>query len=142
MLTELETKMEFASKAENINLVEKLIDEIREQYLLSEDVYGNMIVAVTEAVTNAIHHGNKLNPLKTVTLKCDYKDDTIVFLITDQGPGFNQYNLPDPTAPENLEKPHGRGIFLMKHLTDQIIFSDEGRTVELCFKLTESPVEN
>lgn len=138
MYTELETKMELASKAENINEVEKLIDEIREQYPLSEDVYGNMLVAVTEAVTNAIHHGNKLNPAKKVSVNCDYQENKVLFSITDEGLGFDHFHLPDPTSPENVEKLNGRGIFLMKHLADQIIFSDNGRTVELAFKITEN----
>lgn len=135
MLTQLDTKMEFDSRPENINLVEKLVEDIREQFPLSEDLYGNMLVAVTEAVNNAINHGNKLNPEKKVQLECSLKDERIVFIIKDQGEGFNYYLLPDPTAPENIENPNGRGIFLMKHLADQLIFSDYGRTVELGFKL-------
>jgi serine/threonine-protein kinase RsbW len=53
----------------------------------------------------------------------------------DQGVGFDQNNLPDPTSPENIENPGGRGIFLMKHLADEVNFSDEGRKVELTFYL-------
>ncbi len=53
-----------------------------------------------------------------------------------EGVGFDFYNLPDPTAPENIEKPTGRGIFLMKHLSDQLIFSDNGRTIEMHFRKT------
>lgn len=136
MIAELTTYMELDSKTENLNQVEKLIDEIRGNYPLHEDIYGNMLVAVTEAVTNAIQHGNKLNPDKKVCINCDYAEDRIQFTITDEGPGFDHFHLPDPTAPENLEKPNGRGIFLMKHLADQIIFSNSGRTVELSFKLT------
>ena len=136
MLTQMDTKMEFDSRAENINLVEKLVDDIREQFPLSEDLYGNMLVAVTEAVNNAIIHGNKANPDKKVKVDCSYKDDRLVFIIKDQGEGFNYSLLPDPTAPENIENPNGRGIFLMKHLADQLIFSDYGRTVELGFKLS------
>lgn len=139
MLAELITRMELSSRTENINEVEKLINEIRDQYPLNEDVYGNMLVAVTEAVSNAIQHGNKLDPSKKVSVNCDYVNDRISFKITDEGPGFDHYHLPDPTSPENLEKPNGRGIFLMKHLADQLIFSDLGRTVELSFKISGAP---
>ena len=141
MEAQLERKIEFASSIENVTLVEKLIEDIKEFHPVSEDVYGNMLVAVTEAVNNAIYHGNKLNADKKVHLQYESKDDQIVFVITDEGTGFDQYSLPDPTAPENIEKPNGRGIFLMKHLSDQIIFSNDGRTVELCFKLSETPAE-
>jgi serine/threonine-protein kinase RsbW len=57
-----------------------------------------------------------------------------MFIISDEGTGFDYYNLPDPTAPENLEKETGRGVFLMKELADQVIFSENGRVVEMYFK--------
>ena len=81
-------------------------------------------------------HGNKSDPKKKVSVSCIHSPHSIVFTIADEGPGFDYYNLPDPTSPENLEKECGRGIFLMKHLTDQLIFSENGRVVELNFKLS------
>ena len=59
----------------------------------------------------------------------------LVFIVKDQGPGFDFNTLPDPTAPENLEKMSGRGIFIIKQLSDMVIFSDDGRTMEIHFKL-------
>lgn len=123
------------SKAESINTVERLIDDLRTEFDIHEDVYGNMLVAVTEAVNNAIFHGNQSDPAKEVSIKYALADDKMSFTIKDEGLGFDYYNLPDPTAPENLEKPTGRGIFLMKNLADQLIFAEEGRVVELFFKL-------
>ncbi len=96
-----------------------MIDDVRSKYNVSEDMFGNMLVAVTEAVTNAIYHGNKGDASKKVHVKYALSNHHLSFTITDQGPGCDFYNLPDPTAPENLEKECGRGIFLMKHLTDQ-----------------------
>jgi serine/threonine-protein kinase RsbW len=126
--------MQIDSKPESIHLIERLIDDLRAEYNIHEDAYGNILVAVTEAVNNAIQHGNKYNPNLKVHISYEIENDTISFVITDQGNGFDYYNLPDPTAPENLEKPTGRGVFLMKHLADQIIFSNNGSTVELFFK--------
>lgn len=123
------------SKAESINTVERLIDDLRTEFDIHEDVYGNMLVAVTEAVNNAIFHGNSSDSAKEVAIDYTLSDDKISFTIKDEGPGFDYYNLPDPTAPENLEKPTGRGIFLMKNLADQLIFSEEGKVVELFFNL-------
>ena len=57
----------------------------------------------------------------------------IKFVVKDEGKGFNYEQLPDPTSPENLEKPGGRGIFLMKHLSDEVQFKENGRVVELSF---------
>jgi serine/threonine-protein kinase RsbW len=135
MNTEKQTfTMEIISQPESINLVEKLIDEIKTEFSIHEECYGNMLVAVTEAVNNAIQHGNKYDPAKKVQVAYEIEPDQIAFTISDQGHGFDYLNLPDPTDPENLEKPAGRGVFLMKHLADQIIFSENGRVVELYFK--------
>jgi len=137
MYVEGETKtIQLNSQPESIGSVERLIEEVRGKYNVSEDMFGNMLVAITEAVTNAIYHGNKADPKKKVSVKYELSNHHLSFTITDEGPGFDYYNLPDPTAPENLEKECGRGIFLMKHLTDQLIFSENGRVVELNFKLT------
>lgn len=127
--------LELASNPESISVVERMIDDIRNKYNVSEDMFGNMLVAITEAVTNAIYHGNKSDPAKKVSVSSTHAPNSIVFTIADEGTGFDYYNLPDPTAPENLEKECGRGIFLMKHLTDQLIFSENGRVVEMTFKV-------
>ncbi len=127
-----------SSQPASINLVEKLVDDLRASLDLNEDMYGNMLVALTEAVTNAIYHGNKSDAGKMIHVKYAMTTEQITFSVTDEGPGFDFYDLPDPTAPENLEKPSGRGIFLMKHLADQIIFGDNGRTVEIIFNIHHS----
>jgi len=126
--------MQISSQPESINLVEKLIDEIKQEHDIHEECYGNMLVAVTEAVNNAIQHGNKYDPDKMVSINYEIDTDQISFTISDEGSGFDYMNLPDPTDPENLEKPTGRGVFLMKHLADQIIFAENGKVVELYFK--------
>ncbi len=136
MLVEYQTqKLQLVSKIESINLIEKLVDEIRDEYHIAEDSYGNMLVAITEAVTNAIYHGNKANPELKVNISYELRNNKVAFVISDEGIGFDYYNLPDPTAPENLERPCGRGIYLMRHLSDQLIFADNGRTVELYFQV-------
>ena len=126
-------KMQLASRPESINQVEKLVDEIRDEYKISEDCYGKILISLTEAVTNAIGHGNNNDPSKMIDITYQFNGDKINFTVADQGPGFDYYNLPDPTAPENLEKPCGRGIYLMKHLSDQLIFNNNGSSIELTF---------
>jgi serine/threonine-protein kinase RsbW len=130
----IDYNLQILSVPENLNLVEKMIDEIREKHNIQSECYGNMLVALTEAVNNAIHHGNAADPGKKVHIACKCENEVLHFYVTDEGIGFDYYNLPDPTAPENIEKPTGRGIFLMKHLSDQLIFSDNGRTIEMHFK--------
>src|SRR5688572_8552896 len=121
------------SMVENIRMIESFIDNAKEKFHLDDDIYGNIMIAVTEAVNNAIKHGNNNNKSKNVYLSLSLNDSLIKFIVKDEGAGFNYQNLPDPTAPENLEKPGGRGIFLMKHLSDEVEFKDHGRVVELSF---------
>ena len=127
-------KIQLKSVIENIQEVEELINSIFEENELSEDYYGNMMVAISEAVNNAIKHGNKLDENKNVDITFKHRGDNYQFTISDEGEGFDYHNLPDPTSPENIEKPEGRGIFLMKNLADEVHFSDSGRTIELVFK--------
>lgn len=127
-------EISFNSVAENIHIVEKLIDEVCEILKISEEHYGNILISMTEAVNNAIVHGNKLDPEKQVNVKVKSDDKSVHFTIEDEGPGFDYDNLPDPTAPENIEKPNGRGVFLMKNLADECTFEDNGRIVELEFE--------
>ena len=127
--------LSFSAISENIVLVEKLIDDICTEFNINEDHYGNILVALTEAVNNAIHHGNKANPQKMVFVSFESDEKELSFTIKDQGEGFDFNSLPDPTDPENIEKPNGRGVFLMKHLADNMEFKDDGRTVSLKFKL-------
>lgn len=132
-MPENEKVISFTSNTENISIVEKLVDEVCETYQIKEDFYGNILISLTEAVNNAIVHGNKLDPEKNVSVSFSADESILRFVITDEGPGFDYDNLPDPTAPENIEKPNGRGVFLMKNLADNCAFKDDGRIVEMEF---------
>lgn len=125
--------IQIPSITDNIRMIESFIDNAKERFQLDEDLYGNIMIAVTEAVNNAIKHGNSGNSTKNVHLTLSLNDNLLKFVIKDEGSGFEYDNLPDPTAPENIEKPGGRGIFLMKHLSDEVHFTEGGRIVELSF---------
>lgn len=131
----MKAEIRFQSKIENINIVEKLVDDISAQQNLSSEIYGNLLVAMVEAVNNAIIHGNKLDETKEVVVDYGIDGGFFWFNVKDQGPGFDFNSLPDPTLPENIEKPHGRGIFLMSHLVDEIAFEDKGTKVCLRIKI-------
>ncbi|MFT6715605.1 MAG: serine/threonine-protein kinase RsbW [Saprospiraceae bacterium] len=132
----MQEKLSFSSKVENINLVEKLIDDICDKHKVNEDNYGNILIAITEAVNNAIHHGNKSNPLAEVKVSFSTNDKELTFVVEDEGAGFDFDSLPDPTDPKNIEKPHGRGVFLMRNLSDDITFLNEGSSVKMVFDIT------
>ena len=125
--------IQIPSIIDNIRMIESFIDNAKERFHLEDDIYGNIMIAVTEAVNNAIKHGNSGNSTKSVSLSLHLNENLLRFTISDEGGGFDYESLPDPTAPENLEKPGGRGIFLMKHLSDEVEFKEGGKVVELSF---------
>ena len=126
-------RIEVPALTENIRMIESFIDNAKEKFQLDDDIYGNIMIAVTEAVNNAIKHGSQSDSTKNVHISLLLDNSTLKFRIEDQGAGFDYSHLPDPTAPENIAKPGGRGIFLMKHLSDDVEFQDGGRVVELSF---------
>lgn len=130
-------KIEIDSSPENIAVVEKFVEDMSQEFSVGEEVFGNILVTVTEAANNAIHHGNKGDQSKKVIIECIHLEskNTIIFTIEDEGPGFDYNNIPDPTAPENIEKTSGRGIFLMQQLSDDFNFSENGAKVELHFRI-------
>ena len=128
-------KIRIASRAENIILVERMIEDVCDLFNISEDYYGNILVAITEAVNNAIYHGNQANPKKNIDIFFKSFPDHVSFIVKDEGQGFNYDSLPDPTNPENIENPNGRGVFLMRNLADKVSFEDNGSKVVLDFKM-------
>jgi len=126
-------KIEIPSLSENIRIVESFIDNVKDRFNIDDDIYGNIMVSVTEAVNNAIKHGNKSDKNKNVVLSVVCEENLMKFIIEDEGEGFDVESLPDPTAPENLDKLSGRGIFLMKHLADEVKHLDNGTKTELIF---------
>ena len=133
IMPDTEKVLTFSSTTANIAIVENLVDELCETHSIKEDFYGNILIALTEAVNNAIVHGNKLDEDKQVRLAVSHSGEVLKFTIQDEGPGFDYDNLPDPTAPENIEKPNGRGVFLMKNLADRCEFLEDGTIVALEF---------
>lgn len=121
------------SLPDNIRIIESFIDNAKEKFQFNDDIYGNIMISVTESVNNAIKHGNRNEKSKNVSISLEISESQLKFRVEDEGAGFDYNNLPDPTAPENIENPGGRGIFLMKHLADEVVFSNNGSVVELIF---------
>ena len=128
-------KISLASESKSLLVLEEWINKLCDLYQISVEQYGNVLIAITEAVNNAIIHGNKNMANKKTDIEYNIENQTITFTIFDEGTGFDFNNLPDPTSPENLEKPQGRGIFLMNHLADEVNFIDNGNVVQLKFSI-------
>ena len=126
-------KISIPSLIENIKIIESFIDNAREKFDINDDIYGNIMISVTECISNAIIHGNESNKDKLVHLELLIEEELLMFIIEDEGAGFDFNEQQDPTAPENIEKPGGRGIFLIKHLSDDVKFEEGGKKTVLSF---------
>ncbi len=123
------------STAQSITKVENYVRRISSKYDIGDDHYPNILISLTEAVNNAITHGNGEDQSKSVNIDMARTDTGLAFRISDEGLGFDPESIPDPTSNENIECCGGRGVFLMKQLSDRINFHDNGRTVEIFFDL-------
>ena len=129
-------KHQLPSEIETLAKVERIVEDLKADYDIPEDIYGNILVSLSEATNNAIKHGNKYDPEKTIDLLFEFSTKEYIFTIEDRGNGFDYDNVPDPTHPDNIEKPDGRGIFIMKNLSDEVEFLDDGKKVKLRFQRT------
>ncbi|MEQ8907797.1 MAG: ATP-binding protein [Vicingaceae bacterium] len=127
-------KHQLPSAIESLAKVEQLIDDLKVSFNIPEDQYGNILVSLSEAVNNAIKHGNQLDASKFIDLSFEFSDKAIVFSVKDQGQGFDYNKIPDPTHPDNIDKPDGRGIFIMKSLSDKVEFEENGSLVKIEFQ--------
>ena len=130
-------KLVLQSNLNSISRIEPYVNQIVSDFGINDEIYGNILIALTEAVNNAILHGNKEDKSKkvTISLVSNHPKKQLVFQISDDGSGFNYSELPDPTAPENILKLGGRGVFLMRQLSDEVEFMDNGSTVQILFFL-------
>ena len=131
----LDTEFSLPSDPNHVYQVQPFIDEVAQRYRLSQDTQGNMLLSLTEAVTNAMLHGNRGDCSKKVSISLHRHKDALEVRVSDQGDGFNPDNVPDPTSPECLEKCGGRGIYLMRELSDDCRFMKNGSVVAMRFNL-------
>ena len=126
-------ELEFLSLIENLNLVESMVEQLKTEFNFSEEMEANILVSLSEAVNNAIIHGNNSEEQKKVRILFDYGENEMTFIVEDEGVGFSPDLVKDPTALENLDKPTGRGIFLMRNLADRLEYLEGGRKVVISF---------
>lgn len=127
--------LKIPSSPDQIQVLERYIQKLSVEHKICDDLYPNILISLTEAVNNAILHGNNRDRKKFVDIAFNKTNNTLVFRVSDEGTGFNPNSIPDPTHPDHIECCGGRGVFLMKELSDTIHFHNKGRTVEICFKI-------
>jgi len=123
------------SNPDNVKEIQPYVDLIVQKYQIKSDLYGNILITLTEAITNAIVHGNQADHNKKVLINSRFGPNLICVQIQDEGEGFDYEDVPDPTDPMNILTLNGRGVFLMHQLSDGVEYSDNGSTVEIKFKL-------
>lgn len=129
------TSLRLTSNPGNVDKVSSLVENLASRFRLAPDTYGNILISLTEAVNNAIIHGNRQDESKMVEVRTETRNGRLAILVRDEGRGFDYSNVPDPTTPERVCECGGRGVFLMRQLSDKCRFHDNGRTVEMEFKL-------
>lgn len=129
------TELILKSDPQKINEVESFVKQFARDLKINENIFPNILISVTEAVNNAIIHGNQRNINKEVKIYLEESETTLTIIVSDQGSGFNPSNVPDPTLEENIDKLGGRGVFLIQQLCDKVFFKNNGRTVEMKFNL-------
>ena len=115
--------------------IEGIVDNLAVEFDLPEGVAANVYMALTEAAKNAIVFGNQSNHDLPVDIFIHRDGKKVTVTVEDQGKGFDFSAVPDPTAPENIQKITGRGIYFMKNLADSVEFSKNGASVKLTFNL-------
>ncbi|MDQ1265356.1 MAG: hypothetical protein QG635_506 [Bacteroidota bacterium] len=130
-------KKRFPSERKSIQEVEPILEDMRRHIPIPDDKYYGIVISLTEAVNNAIIHGNRIDNDKFVDFEIKGTKTEITFIISDQGTGFDPDAVPDPRSEENLLKDHGRGVFLMRSLMDSVHYdiSGMGTTLTMIYKL-------
>jgi serine/threonine-protein kinase RsbW len=129
--------VEIPSRLEELGRIERIAEKVARTYCLSQDELDNLAIAVTEAVGNAIIHGNRRDPAKHVRIAFGVESGFLTIDVADEGRGFDPGALSDPLLPENLMKESGRGIFILKSLMDRVDFqfTPNGTVVRMALRL-------
>jgi serine/threonine-protein kinase RsbW len=116
--------------SEGLRVQGRILDLVTEHGFSEREVFG-IRLSLEEAIVNAIKHGNKYDDDKVVRIAWKVHEGELFVEIEDQGNGFNPSDVPDPTAPENLDRPSGRGLMLMKNFMDGVMYSEKGNFVAM-----------
>jgi len=122
-LAEENYNVEIESDPNNLITVEEFVNYFCKDINLTDDQLANVLLAVTEATTNAIIHANKCDQSKMVTIDVKVNETKLVVKVKDEGEGFDPADIPDPTEPENLLNESGRGVYLMRVYMDNVEYN-------------------
>ncbi len=129
--------LKISSQPTSIREVEHFVQDLCNRLNIEGDLHCNILISLTEAVNNAIHHGNGLDASKYVQVRSGLEGHTLSVMVSDEGQGFNPSDVPDPTLHDNICECGGRGVFLIHQLADDVKYLNNGSTVHLAFKLSQ-----
>lgn len=133
----------FRSELSELEQLPPFLEEVENTFTLSDDVKARLMLVLSEALTNAILHGNKLDSEKLARVKVwTENNEKLCVKVEDEGSGFDPDKLPDPLKEDNLLKPSGRGVYLMREYADSVAYNDRGNILQISFSLNDSANES
>lgn len=132
----------FRSELSELEHLPPFLEEVENTFTLSDDVKARLMLVLSEALTNAILHGNKLDSEKLARVKVWTENNEKLWVkVEDEGSGFDPDKLPDPLKEDNLLKPSGRGVYLMREYADSVAYNERGNILQISFSLDASANE-
>ncbi len=128
--------IKFTSEFHNISYSDEIIDKIFSKIKISPELFGNIMLSLSEAINNAIVHGNQFDPTKYIYVYYKILETKLEICVKDEGDGFDYQTIDDPTEEQNINKLSGRGVFIILNLADTVEFSyDNGQIVKMIFNI-------
>ncbi len=131
----MERELVISSQLISINEVRYFLDGIFKELNLDRVYFNRVFLGLSEAVNNSIVHGNRYNPVKNIFVSVFFSEGILFLKVKDEGEGFSIDCIEEPTCLKNIRNENGRGIFLMRQLADDVIFSEGGRSVLIGFNI-------
>jgi serine/threonine-protein kinase RsbW len=117
----------------SIHSLEKFVEDICDENNINNTYFGNILITLTEAMENALYHGNKSDEQKNITISFESRPKGLLFEISDEGTGFDFNNIPDATDVVGNPERKGTGLFLIRTLADEVKFKNNGSTIQIMF---------
>lgn len=131
----MERSLVISSQLTNIKEVRIFLEKVYHEFSLSNNSFNHIFLGISEAVCNAVLHGNKLDTEKKVFIKLNLLGNQLHVEVEDEGDGFCDTLLFDPTLPENIKCENGRGIYIIRQIADELVFKEDGRKLYMLFTL-------
>ena len=128
-------KLVVTTNFENLTVIDSILDILRKESLISDSFEFRFRTVMSEIISNAMIHGNQLDPIKKVFVEFYLEGNHVCLCVQDEGFGFDPFNIPNPTTSQCIEKEGGRGIFIVKNLVDDLSYCSGENAIRFSIKL-------